>query len=150
MFRKIRVYAAVFIMVMTMIQGAGGLEVIAENVTDDNYVIVRYLHGNFRCASCLKIEKYTQEAIDDNFSKELQNGQLRYKVVNVEKKENVHFVEDYELYTKSVVVALVGGGKEVKYKNLEKVWEYLGDKNKFCNYITVETMDFLNKLPGKE
>ena len=150
MFRKIRVYAAILVMVMAVTSWLGVLEVIAEKVTDNNYVIVRYLHGNFRCASCLKIEKYTQEAIDDNFSKELQNGKLRYKVVTVEEKENAHFVKEYELYTKSVVVVLVAGGKEVKYKNLEKVWEYLGDKNKFCNYITVETMDFLNKLPGKE
>ncbi|MBU0570595.1 MAG: hypothetical protein KJ995_02755 [Candidatus Omnitrophica bacterium] len=147
MFRKMWRYAAVLIVGMMVFLAAAVLDVSSRNVADGNYVIVRYLHGSFRCASCRKIEQYTQEALDNNFSEEFQKGKLVYKVVNVENKENAHFIEDYGLYTKSVVVALVEGGKEIKHKNLEKVWEYLGDKQKFCDYIVLETKELLSELP---
>ncbi|MGB2629878.1 MAG: nitrophenyl compound nitroreductase subunit ArsF family protein [Candidatus Omnitrophota bacterium] len=109
-------------------------------------VIVYYFHGNFRCASCRKIEQYTNEAIQKYFSKEIEAGKLAYKVVNVQQKENSHFVEDYQLYTRSVVASLVKDGREVKHETLAKVWEYLGNKQKFYNYIDEEVDKFLKEL----
>jgi hypothetical protein len=114
--------------------------------TPDNCLAVYYFHGNFRCASCHKIELYTRGAIEKYFSKELKTGKLIYKVVNVDHKENSHFVKDYQLYTRSVVASLIKGGREVKYENLAKVWEYLGNKQKFYNYIDEEVGKFLKEL----
>ncbi|MGB2599969.1 MAG: nitrophenyl compound nitroreductase subunit ArsF family protein [Candidatus Omnitrophota bacterium] len=111
-----------------------------------NHIVVYYFHGNFRCASCHKIELYTRGAIEKYFSKELKADKLIYKVVNVDHKENSHFVEDYQLYTRSVVASLVKGGREVKHENLAKVWEYLGNKQKFYNYIDEEVSKFLKEL----
>ena len=117
----------------------------AEDVKTD-HVIAYYFHGDFRCASCHKIENYTEEAIKEYFGEQLGSGQLVYKVVNVEQGENAHFVEDYGLYTKSVVLSLIQDGKEVTYENLTKVWEYLGNKQNFFDYIRTETDKFLGKL----
>ncbi|MFC1643726.1 nitrophenyl compound nitroreductase subunit ArsF family protein [Candidatus Omnitrophota bacterium] len=111
-----------------------------------SHIVVYYFHGNFRCASCHKIENYTKETVEKYFDKQVQAGDILYKTVNVEKKGNAHFVEDYQLYTKSVVLSLVRDGKEVKHKNLTKVWEYLGNKTKFENYEKKEIEDFLKEL----
>ncbi len=111
-----------------------------------NHVDVYYFHGNFRCVSCHKIEQYTKEALEEFFGKELRSGNLVYKVVNVEQGDNAHFTEDYQLYTRSVVVSLVKDGKEVKYKNLEKVWQYLMDRQRFYSYIEEEISSFLHEL----
>lgn len=112
-------------------------------------VIVYYFHTSFRCVSCRKIEQYTEESIKEYFDKEIKDKELIFKVVNVEEKENKHFVNDYQLYTKSVVLSLVKDSKEIKFKNLEKVWEHLNNKNKFFQYIKDETQKFLDEINTK-
>jgi len=107
-------------------------------------VIAYYFRGNFRCASCYKIEQYTKEAINKFFADELKTGELVFKTVNIEEKENNHYVQDYKLYTKAVVLSKLKDGKEIDYKNLEKVWSYLRDKERFYDYIKEETGKFLN------
>jgi len=110
-----------------------------------DYVKAYYFHGDFRCSNCYKIEKYSKEAIDKYFVKELESGELEYKVINVDERSNEHFAKDYKLYTKSLVISKIKGGKEVEYKNLEKVWNYLGDKGAFYNYVKEEVAKFLEE-----
>jgi hypothetical protein len=106
-------------------------------------VIVYYFHGSFRCPTCHKLEQYSKEAIEANFKDALASGKLEFKVVNVEDKDNEHFVNDYQLYTKSLVISLIENGKEVKSKNLAKIWDYAGNKQKFFDYVTSEINEFL-------
>lgn len=106
-------------------------------------VVVYYLHNNFRCPNCYKIENYTKEAVNQNFSKELKDGKLVFKVINFDENPNKHYVEDYQLYTKSVVLSKTKDGKQVQWKNLDKIWTLLGDKKKFQEYIKTETTNFL-------
>lgn len=106
-------------------------------------VIVYYFHGNVRCPSCRKIEQYTKEAVEQYFNDELKSNKLIFKLINIEEKENKHFVKDYQLYTKSVVLSLVTDGKEVKYSNLTNIWNYLRNKQKFYDYIKDEVTEYL-------
>jgi len=116
------------------------------SATQGSKVIAYYFHGNFRCDSCLKIEKYSREAIEQNFKNELNSGTLVFKVINVEDKGNEHFMNDYQLYTKSLVISLVKDGKEVKYENLKKVWEYLNNQSKFHDYVKTGIESYLKEL----
>ena len=111
-----------------------------------NNVVAYYLHGNFRCANCLKIEQYSKEAIEQNFKDELSSGKLVFKVINIETKGNEHFVQDYQLYTKSLVISLVREDKEVKFDNLTKVWEFLLNRQKFYDYVKEEVTKYLKEL----
>ena len=88
--------------------------------TTDTKVIAYYFLTSYRCSSCYKIEQYTKEAVEQYFGNELKLGMLVFKPINIEKKENKHFIKDYQLYTKSVVISMINGGKEIKYKNLTK------------------------------
>ncbi|MEP0828900.1 MAG: hypothetical protein HRF51_10300 [bacterium] len=108
-------------------------------------LFVYYFHGNRRCASCIKIEKYTKESLDSLFQKELSEGRILWQVVNTDLDSNQHFLEDYNLYTKSVVLVDMHNGKQARWKNLEKVWEYLNSKNSFSIYIRDEVNDFLKE-----
>jgi hypothetical protein len=109
----------------------------------EHRVIAYYFHGNARCPSCLKIEAYTKEAIDSAFGEALKSGLLEWRVVNTDSSQNEHFLTDYQLFTKSVVVSDINDGKETQWKNLDKVWELLGDKDKFHSYIQSEVRPFL-------
>lgn len=108
-------------------------------------MIVYYFYTTHRCYSCRMIEQYTKDAIEQFFKEQLKSGLLEFKPLNIEKKENEHFIKDYNLYTKSVIISLIKDGKEASYKNLEKIWEYLKDENKFFNYIKVETEKVLQE-----
>lgn len=116
---------------------------------DSSLVKVYYFHTTNRCASCLKIEELTTASVETNFKKELTDGDLTFDLINVDKGEYKHFVKDYKLYTKSVVLSKVVKGKEVEWKNLDKVWLLLRSPEKFEEYIKTETLVFLEGLKGK-
>jgi hypothetical protein len=106
-------------------------------------VIAYYFHGSFRCITCTNMEKFTREAIDTNFKDAVASGKLEFKVINVEEQGNEHFVDDYKLYTKTLILSLVKDGKEVKPKNLDKIWELARNKKKFIEYVTIEVSTFM-------
>lgn len=106
-------------------------------------LIAYYFHGNARCQSCLKIENYSADTIRSKFGDQLKTGVLQWKVINVEEQENSHYVQDYKLYTKSVVLVELVDGKQVQWKNLEKVWDYLGEPKQFSAYIEAELKKWL-------
>jgi hypothetical protein len=115
----------------------------ADNPAANSKVYAYYFHGSMRCPTCYKLEQYSQEAIEANFKNELISGKLIFSAINTDEKGNEHFVNDYQLYTKSLVVSLVKYGKEVKSKNLAKIWDYVGNKQKFSDYVTQEIKNFL-------
>jgi hypothetical protein len=108
-----------------------------------NYVDAYYFHGDFRCRSCRLIETMTKDVIQNNFKNDLASKILRFKVINVEEPENKHFIKDYGLYSKSVVLSLIQDNKEIKYKNLDKIWSYLGNEKTFKEYVESEVKIFL-------
>jgi len=109
-------------------------------------VKVYYFHGTFRCYTCTNMEEYSREAIEANFKDALTSGKLEFLSVNVEDRGNEHFVNDYQLYTKTLILSLVKDGKEVKSKNLDKIWEYARNKQKFIDYVTSEISGFMKDV----
>jgi hypothetical protein len=108
-------------------------------------VIAYYFHGNFRCSTCHKLEEYSREAIERNFSAALASGKLEFKVINTDERANAHFTKDYQLYTKSLILSLVKDGRQVKWINLNKIWEYNGNKQKFIDYVKNGVIDLLRE-----
>lgn len=98
-------------------------------------LIVYYFHGNMRCQTCHKLESYAKEAIETCFAEDLASEQIQWRAVNVDIPENEHFVTDYQLVTKSVVLSQIADGKEIKWKNLDRIWNLVSDKSKYIEYI---------------
>ncbi|MFH1702921.1 MAG: nitrophenyl compound nitroreductase subunit ArsF family protein [Nitrospirota bacterium] len=111
----------------------------------NNKVIAYYFHGTNRCTTCRTIERYSKEAIDRYFAQELKNGKLDFKPINVDEPENRHYIQDYQLYTRSLVLALYKDDKQLKWKNLSEVWSYVRDQEKFYQYVKDETERFLQE-----
>lgn len=70
---------------------------------------------------------------------------VRFISVNVEEPENEHFVKDYQLTTRSVVLSLQNKGKEIRWKRLDEVWNLVKDKPTFMQFIHQETMDMMKE-----
>ncbi len=101
---------------------------------------VYYFHGNFRCNTCKTIEAYARETLTRAFAKDLETKRLDWQVVNVDQPANKHFVQDFQLYTRSLVVVDAKDAK--RFKVLERVWELVGDKPAFQKYVEEEVRGF--------
>ena len=83
-------------------------------------VIAYYLYTNPRCDACLKID-----ALDTDMP------------------EYEHFVNDFELEMKSLVLVEIQDGKQLRWKNCIEVWDLLEDKNSFWAYVQKEVKAYL-------
>lgn len=99
-------------------------------------VNVYYFYGKPRCATCMKIEKYTQSAVA-----EMKDKNIIYQGIDLEKSENSPMVKKYNLFTKSVIISKSKQGKE-QWKNLDKIWLKVGNEQDFKKYITDEIKQF--------
>ncbi len=106
-------------------------------------IVAYYFHGNVRCATCKKIEAYADEAVAEGFADELESGAVSWQVVNIDVDANKHFIEDFQLVTRSVVLVEYRDGKVVRWQNLDKVWQLVRDKDGFTSYVQGATRQFL-------
>ena len=109
----------------------------------EQQVIAYYFHGTRRCVTCQTIESYTEESLRSEFSDELESGKLVWQPVNVDTPGNEHFVQDYELSTRSVVLVEMLDGEQKQWKNLVRVWELVRDKPSFVAYVQEEAIILL-------
>jgi len=116
----------------------------AARKTEQSKTWVYYFHGNMRCATCKKIEALTKKTVEESFAGQLQDGSMELQVVNVDLPENEHFVKDYELAVRSVVVSKMEGGKETTWRRLDKVWQLVHDEAAFAQYLRDEISLLIN------
>jgi len=106
-------------------------------------LVVYYFHGDMRCKTCHLLETYAKEALEANFGAELESKDIVWRMVNVDRSENGHYVGDYELVSKAVVLSWVEDGKEVRWKKLDEIWQKVNDKNSYLEYVRQSVEEFL-------
>ncbi|MBA4313175.1 MAG: hypothetical protein C0417_11160 [Chlorobiaceae bacterium] len=112
---------------------------------EDRKIVVYYFHRTMRCATCIKLEEYSDEAIKSGFASQLKNGKLEWKIINIEDAGNEHFENDYKLYSQSLVLIELQNGKQKRWKNLEKIWELVGTKEVYLRYVQEEVKSYLEE-----
>ncbi|MBL8027368.1 MAG: hypothetical protein JNL74_13190 [Fibrobacteres bacterium] len=109
----------------------------------DTHIVVYYFLTNQRCRSCIYLENTTKASLDQNFADELKKGNIVFKAVNIDEPQNKHFIDEYGLFTKSVIVSSMEKGVQKKWKNLDKIWDLIGQDDVFKAYITSELRTFI-------
>lgn len=137
-------YVAVKNMTSVDIAGTGGP--IASYSDKTHHVAAFYFHRNVRCATCLKIEDYAGQAVENGFPDQLDNKLLVWKIINTDEPENAHFTDDYDLQAGAVIIAEFKDGKQVRWKNLKKVWELVNYKESFTDYVQKEIQEYLESV----
>lgn len=112
---------------------------VTSDIMDKSQVTVYYFHSTFRCHTCNKMENFTKAAIAEDFK---NNKNINFLSINVDESENRHFLTDYNLYTKSVVLV----DKNGRWENLSRIWELNGDEIAFKAYITAEINEFIDDI----
>jgi hypothetical protein len=108
-----------------------------------SFIAAYYFHGNFRCPTCRKMEQYSRESIELNFAQQLKSGRLVFQSINIDEPENQHFVQDYQLVTRSLVLVKYENGKQTAWKNLPAIWQNVGDQTAFFEYVKKEVAAYL-------
>lgn len=103
-------------------------------------VTVYYFHGNQRCMTCNRIEELTKETVNGAFAEEVANGKVVVRSVNIEAPENEHFIKDFQLSTRSVVMQ-----KDDDFEKFDAVWTLIREPEKFTEYIRDGLRNMLEK-----
>lgn len=106
-------------------------------------VVVAYLHGNRRCYTCEKLETFSHNSVMNGFGPQLADGSLIWQVANFEDDKYAYLVDRYGLFTQSLIVSRYVDGQEVDWKNLDKIWETVGDEEQFTSYVQSEISSFV-------
>lgn len=107
-------------------------------------VVVTYFYGDVRCPTCRKLEALSREAVEQGFAMEIAAGTVVFQAINVDRAENKHFVADYKLVTKSLIVADEREGKPGRWLNLEKIWDLVGNHDCYMTYVRGTVRDLLD------
>ena len=102
--------------------------------------IAYYFHPTARCQSCLNLESFMKELIENKYT---EDG-FQFNEVNIDEQENEHYKKEFDLQFSSVILVKFENEKQIKWKSLDSIWSYTNDKEKFFNYAEQEIKDFLN------
>lgn len=109
-------------------------------------LVIYYFHTNYRCKTCNKFESLTKDVLEQDFKGFGDKGKIEFKLINIENEPNKHYIDEYKIVTKTLIMSLEEKKLELQWKNLNKIWELIRDDDKFKNYIRQEIKMFLNQV----
>ncbi|MCX6163592.1 MAG: nitrophenyl compound nitroreductase subunit ArsF family protein [Ignavibacteriae bacterium] len=126
----------VFILFIEITIGCGKKEETKIDRNPGDKYVAYYFHPTARCESCINMENYLKEIIENKYEKD----GFQFKEVNVDLSENEHFKKDFELKFSSVIILNLNNNK---WKNLDSIWSYTDNKEKFIKYADNEISNFI-------
>ena len=69
-----------------------------------NHIEVLYFHGAQRCVTCRAIETHTSALLDSLYAKELADGLIQYKVIDISQPEHEAIAKRYEVTWSALLV----------------------------------------------
>ena len=109
---------------------------------DVEKVEVLYFHPRFRCVSCNDIEKYAREVTKDEFAKEMKDGKLVFKSLEIDDPKNKKLVDELGVTGSSLYVVASGDGKR-EHVEIKNVWLHWNNPEKCKDIISSELKSVL-------
>lgn len=92
----------------------GSDSAVETSKTSGDYVEVIYFHGKKRCPTCRAIEQCSREVIDSTFAKDVKNGKVVFRTVDISTSEGEALADKYQITWSSLFVNRWSGGKETR------------------------------------
>lgn len=108
-------------------------------------VVMTYFISGERCENCRTIEALAKETVAREFAADQAAKRVVFRVVDTGAPGHAHFVSDYQLSSKMVVLSHRVDGKETEWRAMEKVWDLLDDPDGFRNYLTEGIRGYLKR-----
>lgn len=82
--------------------------------TQKDVIEVIYFHGKQRCITCNAIEKLTKEVIETDFTQQIKDGKIIFKIIDISTKEGEKIADQYEVTWSSLYINKWEDSKEAK------------------------------------
>lgn len=115
--KKTLVLIMVSIILLACGEKPNAVTAIAQSGQVKDFVEILYFHGKQRCMTCRSIEQNTKELLDSKFQRQMKEGKVVFRVIDISKKENARIAEKYEVTWSSLFLIQHKNGKE-KAENL--------------------------------
>ncbi len=120
---------------------------VAVSVSDGT--IVYFFHGQKQCERCINAKAYAEAAVRAAYAEQLDDGRLKWQLVNYDEPENRHFKQKYDAPLPMVVVAKLDNGVDVKHKRLPLMLMKADDKQACLEYVTEGLQEFFAESEGE-
>ncbi len=106
-------------------------------------VVVTYFTTDVRCESCQTIEALSRSAVEEGFPTEVASGAVLFRVINTDRAENEHYIDEYEITNKTVIVSQQEKGAETGWTDRQDVWVLLDEPAAFADYVREPIAQYL-------
>ncbi|HSP44116.1 MAG TPA: nitrophenyl compound nitroreductase subunit ArsF family protein [Luteolibacter sp.] len=110
---------------------------------DGPQVVMTYFLLGKRCTTCRILEAFTKATAEQDFADELASHRLVFRVIDTEQPAHRHYLKDYQLTTKTVIISRRLDGKETEWKDMEKVWDLVDEETAFRAYLGEQIREYL-------
>lgn len=97
--------------------------------------IVMYFHRTQRRPTCLKMGAYSEEAVKSGFAQQIKDGKVEFHFVDFQDERNAVLTRGYKVAGPTLIVAKIAGNKVAEYRSLTEIWEKVGDRTAFIEYV---------------
>ncbi|MBK8804358.1 MAG: hypothetical protein IPN71_20315 [Fibrobacteres bacterium] len=104
-----------------------------------------YFRYEYRCYSCLKLERWAGLVIQEGLKDSIRTGRLKWGTMDMESPQGAALADKIGLMNKNVVLMEMRGGKMTRSKELVNTWKLLRDSAAFASYVKTETIAFLKE-----
>ena len=109
-------------------------------------VVIYQFHRRFRCEACYSLENAINETLKTHFPEQVADGKLAYEIIDLDAEGNKRYEKRYDFFYNTVIIAGMSGDEDLKFKNIEEVWQLTEDKGKLIEFIRVELEEYLKEL----
>jgi hypothetical protein len=107
-------------------------------------VQVYAFHSAKRCYSCVTMGQYTKETVEEFFQKELEEGKVEFKEINVDSPENKEMARKFKAVGSSLFInAIINGQDNIKEE--VQVWRLLNNEKAFSNYLSTRIRETIGE-----
>ncbi len=99
-----------------------------------NKVGVFYFHSNYRCTSCIFLQKYVEETINEFFQAELRDNKIEFKEVNIDLVENRALTQEFQARGSGLYIKVYFKENSLIEEDIQ-VWRYLNNEQQFKSYL---------------
>jgi hypothetical protein len=102
-------------------------------------------HYTKRCTQCMAMEKFTREVLNDEFQDMVDNNQIFYRELEIDRPENRSLVEELGIFTSTLVIIRFGGPENERIRVLDRSWKLYDNETEFKQMLTNELQQMIRE-----
>jgi len=102
---------------------------------DLDSLLVIHFHPEVQCSCCISVGNFARKALERSFTEQCRNSVLIFKAYNID--EDTLTAEEYKIFWSALGFEKFYGEKK-EFKEIESVWEFCENEEKFLSNFKKE------------